>query len=73
MSKLKQVVEPVVCSNMTRTELIRAIEHAIPYPAPLMQLILEHLRGHVGEPLSSTPPGPHALHCPACGAQLQFD
>lgn len=71
--KLATLVQPLVSRNMTRNELVRAAEHAFPNPTLIVHLVLEHLRGHVGEPASSTALPPGGLHCPACGAGLQLD
>lgn len=73
--KLTTINTPVVCRNMTRTELIRAAEHAFPYPSPIIHLMLEHLRGNVEpEAAESSAHKPEdAVHCPACGAQLQVN
>ena len=77
-ARLTPVVTPVVARNMTRSELIRAAEHAFPAPSLLLELLLMHLRGELpacgggDEHVQSTVPPTSGLHCPACGAQLQL-
>ncbi len=70
--KLTPAVQPVVSRGMTRTELVRAAEHAFPNPSLIIELMINHLANKPDEPQSSHPPGPNAVHCPACGAELHL-
>lgn len=72
--KLTSAIVPVVSNNMTVAELVRAAEHAFPYPSPIIKLMIEKL----GNPHARFPDqgsgqaDEHGVNCPSCGAALQI-
>jgi len=69
---------PMLAGTMTRQELVREAEHAFPYPSPIVQRMIEELRGEM-TPLKGNKAMPIIEHvhgegqCPACGAHLNID
>jgi hypothetical protein len=73
--RITAVDVPVVSNNMTVAELVRAAEHAFPYPSPIIKLMIEKLdaQGYVQFPdQGSGQDDPHGVNCPSCGAALQI-
>lgn len=70
---------PMLAGNMTRAELVREAEHLFPNPSPIVQRMIQELRGDV-RPVghegnhATTPIVPdvmlRACTCPACGSPL---
>ena len=67
--RLTAVVAPLVSTNMTTGELVRAAEHAFPRPSPILPAMIARLIA-LDDAASSTPASEHAVNCPACGAAL---
>lgn len=77
MSKVRVERRAMVAGNSTREEIIREAEHVFQQPTPLIKAMLDLLRGDrvdVRHPAKQCTAEPvTGVHCPACGAVLQFD